>query len=305
MRRLRHCLHFGGLALLALSITGCPPKLPAGQNAPSNTSSGQQGKQPNGQAGAWSDEKIAVQLALGNPTNAKRNENDRTNFLMQRPQYSLSYNDDNHTANWVSWHIESSDLGTVERGKFAPDPDLPSGYYPVTPKDYTGSGFDRGHLCPSADRTDTYENNDMVFFMTNIVPQAPGNNQGPWKMLEDYGRDLIRQGNEIYVIAGGAGRKGGRKGTIGKKRDYKIVVPETMWKVMVVLPEQTGNDLARMTAKTRVIAVLMPNVSTIRQDRWEKFRVSVADIERETGYTLLGNLPDSVRQNLKEKADND
>ena len=193
---------------------------------------------------------------------------ERTNYLMQRPQYSLSYNDDNHTANWVSWHVEARDLGTVERGKFAPDPELPSGYYPVTPRDYTGSKMDRGHLCPSADRTDTYENNDMVFFMTNIVPQAPGNNQGPWKLLEDYGRDLVRKGNEIYVIAGGAGRKGGNKGTIGKK--VKIVVPETMWKVMVVLPEQTGNDLARISAKTRVIAVMMTNASTVRQDKWEK-----------------------------------
>ncbi len=278
--------------LLALGITGCPKK--SGEPNASSTL-------PNVRKVAWSDDKTAVQLALGNPTNAQHNESNRTNYLLQRPQYSLAYNDDNHTANWVSWHVESHDLGSVQRGTVQPDPDLPSSYYPVTPRDYTGSGFDRGHLCPSADRTDTFENNAMVFYMTNIVPQAAGNNQGPWKLLEDYGRELVRTGNEIYVIAGGTGRNS-KKPNIGKK--VKIVVPETMWKVIVVLPEQTGNDLARITSKTRVIAVMMPNVSTIRHDPWEKFRVSVADVEKATGFPLLSNLPDNVQHDLKQKVDN-
>lgn len=301
MRQKYQWFYGGGFAALAFLLTGCPPKPPAELNTPGITPNGQP---TNGQqTAAWNNDRAAMQLALGNPNNAQKNESDRTNFLMQRPQYSLAYNDDNHTANWVSWHIGSDDLGTVERGKFAPDPDLPSGYYPVTPRDYTGSGFDRGHLCPSADRTGTYEDNDAVFSMINIVPQAPGNNQGPWKLLEEYGRNQVRSGKELYVVAGGAGRKGGKKGTIGKK--VKIVVPETMWKVMVVMPEQSGNDLVRINSQTRVIAVMMPNVSSIKPDRWEKYRVSVADIERETGYTLLSNLPDNIESDLKQKVDDE
>lgn len=295
MRRKCNWLYGGGFAALAILLTGCPAKPPTNGNSPSTT--------PSGQKTTWSDDRVAMQLALGNPNNARKNEGDRTNFLMQRPQYSLAYNDDNHTANWVSWHVGSEDLGTVERGKFMPDRDLPSGYRAVTPRDYTRSGYDRGHLCPSADRTANYEDNDAVFTMTNIVPQAPGNNQGPWKFLEDYGRDQVRSGKELYVIAGGAGRKSGSKGTIGKKT--KIAVPETMWKVMLILPEQSGNDVARIDSRTRVIAVMMPNVSTIREDKWEKYRVSVADIERETGYTLFSNLPDNIERDLKQKADGD
>jgi endonuclease G, mitochondrial len=261
------------------------------------------GGQTGGQKTAWSDDRTAIQLALGNPSDARPDENQRTNFLIQRPQYSLSYNEERHTANWVSWHVEAADLGTVERGKFAPDQELPVGFYPVTPRDYTGSGMDRGHLCPSADRTGSYEDNDAVFSMINIIPQAPGNNQGPWKLLEDATRDWVREGNEVYVVAGVNGRKGGNKGTIGKKRDARIVVPETVWKILLVLPEQTGNDLARINGRTRAVAVIMPNVSSIRGDRWEKYRVSIADVERETGLRFLTSLPDNIAQDLKQKAD--
>ena len=48
----------------------------------------------------------------------------------------------------------------------------------------------------------------MTFYMTNILPQAPGNNQGPWVQLENYERELASGGNELYVISGGSGSKG-------------------------------------------------------------------------------------------------
>lgn len=302
MLRLREIIVCGSIAALMLSGLGCPPKPPAELNPPNGTTPPRGGQSGDSKT-AWSDDRTAIQIALGNPSDAKPDPSQRTNYLVQRPQYALSYNDDNHTANWVSWHVEAADLGTVERGKFMPDPELPSDFYPVTPRDYTGSGMDRGHLCPSADRTATYEDNDAVFSMINIVPQAPGNNQGPWKLLEDYTRDLVRSGSEVYVVAGGSGRKGGPKGTVGKKRDAKIVVPAMMWKIMLVLPEKTGNDLARISGQTRAIAILIPNVSTVRQDKWEKFRVSIADVERETGLHLLSNLPENVQRDLKQKAD--
>jgi hypothetical protein len=59
----------------------------------------------------------------------------------------------------------------VRRSKFAPDPDLPEGFFQVRPNDYRGSGFDRGHMCPSGDRTATKEDNEATFYVTNMVPQ--------------------------------------------------------------------------------------------------------------------------------------
>ncbi|RYG62776.1 hypothetical protein EON80_22485, partial [bacterium] len=88
-------------------------------------------------------------LLLGNPTSAGQSPD---NYLLERPQYSMSYNRTKGGPNWVAWHTDASDLGDTERGKFVPDPELPAGWQ-IRPADYKGTGYDRGHLCPSGDRT--------------------------------------------------------------------------------------------------------------------------------------------------------
>ena len=91
-------------------------------------------------------------LRYGNPSNA--NLEDIYNYLLEKPQYALSYNCNTSTANWVSWQLNDSWLGRVERSDdFRPDPDIPENCYAVRPNDYRGSGYDRGHLTPSGDRT--------------------------------------------------------------------------------------------------------------------------------------------------------
>lgn len=235
---------------------------------------------------------LETHFALGNPSNAVADSSQRENFLITRPQYTLSYNDKKRHANWVSWHLCARDLGNIERGRFQPDSSLPNGFYPVTPAAYTNSGYDRGHLCPSGDRTDTVENNNATFLMTNIFPQTGDNNQGPWRVLEDYCRSLTEHGNELYIIAGGSGKREVlSKGNVN--------VPKNTWKIVVILPEADGDDLKRMNRTTRVIAVLMPNVEGIKGNDWRRYQVSVERIERETGYRFLTNLPADVQSALK------
>src|SRR4030095_7067905 len=95
-------------------------------------------------------------LTMGNPSNAVHNIAQPNNYLMEKPQYSLSYNRDTGEANWVSWHLSSSWLGSAARqNDFRADTTLPTGWYQVQATDYSGSGFDRGHMCPSADSTIT------------------------------------------------------------------------------------------------------------------------------------------------------
>ena len=126
---------------------------------------------------------------------------------MEKPEFALSYNRDRGTPNWVSWHLDFFWTGSLQRNDtFRPDPAVPSDWYRVLPTDYTGSGFDRGHMVPNADRD--YENsipiNQATFLMSNIVPQAPDNNQGPWATMENDLRSLLND-NELYVISGPAG----------------------------------------------------------------------------------------------------
>jgi endonuclease G, mitochondrial len=125
-----------------------------------------------------------VNLTMGNPSKATPDPKNAENYLILRPQYALSYSRTRAIPNWASWQLSQSWLGSAKRqNDFRPDPDLPSDWYHVTTKDYTGSGFDRGHMVNSEDRGGTKEDNSSTFLMTNILPQAPDNNQGAWEVL--------------------------------------------------------------------------------------------------------------------------
>ncbi len=234
----------------------------------------------------------SVHLALGNPSGAVSDPGQPANYLISRDQYALAYHRDRGTAIWVSWHLQASDLGDVERysGPFIPDSSLPSGWYQVRHGDYTGSGYDRGHMVPSADRTASPADNQATFILTNILPQAPANNQGPWADLENYLRDQVRSGDEAYIIAG-------PQGTAGTIAGGAVTVPAAVWKVAVLLPAGE-NDLARMGRDASVIAVLMPNDQSVEGRSWREYTTSVACIEALTGLDLLDALEDSVEAAL-------
>lgn len=232
-------------------------------------------------------------LGLGMPSNASESTPD--DYLISRPQYALSYNRSRAIPNWVAWHLDASDLGDTDRSQFAPDPSLPKGWTRITPNDYRNIGYDRGHMCPSGDRTSSKGANQVTFFMTNIVPQAADNNQGPWADLEDYCRLLARDGDELYIVAGVAG-------PYSDSSNGKVSVPSYTWKVITVLPEG-DDDAGRVGAKTRVIAVLLPNENGIRDRDWKSFRVPASQIEKATGYTFLSKVDPSVRAQLTARAD--
>ena len=102
-------------------------------------------------------------MALGNPSGAATNAALRTNYLLARNQYALSYNDDTHQANWVSWNYSSADSGSSGRTEaWAVESELPSGYLKIGIATF-GTGWDRGHMCPSGDRTFSTADNEYTF----------------------------------------------------------------------------------------------------------------------------------------------
>jgi endonuclease G len=235
-------------------------------------------------------------LTMGNPSNAVTNVAQPLNYLMQKPQYALSYNRDNGEANWVSWHLDNSWLGSTPRqDDFRADTTLPAGWYRVQATDYSGSGFDRGHMCPSADRTITVTANSATFLMTNMIPQLPANNQGVWANLESYCRTLVSQGNELYIISGGHGLQ-------YFIANGHVAVPAQTWKVIIVLPNGT-NDVGRVTTTTRTIAVVIPNSGTIGSD-WRTYRVSVDQVEAITSFDFFSNVPSSIQNVIEATVDN-
>lgn len=236
-----------------------------------------------------------VHLTMGNPSSAVTDVNFPHNYLMEKSTYALSYHRDDRRPNWVSWHLDSSWLGSTPRqDDFRPDTTLPAGWYRVLATDYSGSGYDRGHMCPSGDRTRTVSDNSSTFLMTNMIPQAPDNNQQTWASLESYCRTLANQGNELYIISGG-------HGTSGFIGSGVIALPTTTWKVIMVLPSGT-NDVTRVSTSTRVIAVSMPNQNGISTD-WRSFRVSVDFVENVTGYDFFSNVPTAIQDVIESTVD--
>ncbi len=245
-------------------------------------------------------------MVMGNPSNATTDVANPTNYLLPKGQYVMSYHRDRGTPNWVSWHLDSSWLGTTPRqDDFRNDPSLPAGWYQVQSTDYSGSGFDRGHLTPSGDRTSSVADNSATFFMTNMMPQAPANNQGPWEPLESYCRTLVNQGNELYIIAGGAGTggSGSNGGTTNTVANGNVTVPSVTWKVIIVLPVG-ANDVDRVYKTTRTIAVIMPNSQSIGQATpWRNFRTSVDRVEALTGFNFFSNVRPQIQNLIERRVD--
>jgi endonuclease G len=241
---------------------------------------------------ATSEQAQAVYLALGNPSGAASDPN---NYLLVNNFMAISYNRDRGIPNWVAWRVTKADLGQLDReDSFRPDDRLPKGWARVTPSDYTGSGFDRGHVCPNADRYGSREAADSTFLMTNMTPQTPDLNRGPWQKLEAYLRTLVNRGSDVYIYAGVYGSKG--------KIKKKVTIPENNWKVAVVVP--AGTPVSAINESARVIAVDMPNVKGILNADWQIYRTTTRAIEQSTGYNLLSNLPQNVQDALETKIDN-
>ncbi|MDB4928558.1 MAG: hypothetical protein JWM10_1042 [Myxococcaceae bacterium] len=254
----------------------------------------------------------SVHLALGVPTDASSQDE----LVLVKPQYVVSYNRFRNDPNWVAWRLTAADLGTVGRTQrtFSPDPQLPDGVYRVHHRDYAGSGYDHGHLCPSAERTATFDDNAATFLTTNIVPQRHAINAGAWESLERWSVEKAREGWDLFIVAGGrwdpscatdssplGAVPGDACPSVGRSPDpaRRVAIPISTWKVIVLVPR--GHGLDAVTAGTPVVAVEMPNEAGSGHD-WERYAVSVDELEARTGYDFLNLVAGAVQQRIEAAA---
>jgi DNA/RNA endonuclease G (NUC1)/PKD repeat protein len=238
-------------------------------------------------------------LEFGTPADGDASDD----ILIARPQYALSYNAARGGPNWVAWNLNATQFGAAPRCDcFSPDPALPPEVYHVVDLDYRNGGYDRGHMTMSEDRTTTYQENARTFYLTNVLPQAAENNQGPWVAFEIYANDLARvSGKELYILAGG--EYGPSPASL--KGEGKVQIPEYTWKIVVVVNGGAGLADVAAPSDLQVLAVRMPNLTTpgvpgsavgIRDLPWDTFTTTVDAIEAATGYDFLAALPDRVER---------
>ena len=145
--------------------------------------------------------------------------------------------------------------------------------------DYSGSGYDLGHLCPAADLTLNKTSMSETFYLSNMTPQIHGFNAGVWSRLETKVREWAIQYDGIYVVAGGVLNE--NLGTIGAN---KVTIPKSYYKI--VYCEKEG-----------MIGFILPNQSSSLS--LDKFVVSVDYIETLTGIDFFSGLDDKIESQLE------
>lgn len=227
-------------------------------------------------------------LEFGTP----RDDTPDDDYLMRKRQYALSYNPRRNGANWVAWNLNRTHFGAAPRSNaFTADPELPRRFARVITSDYSGSGYSRGHMVRSEERTATPADNAATFLLTNILPQTQDLNAGPWLGLERYLQEQAqRGGREIYVIAGGIYPP--RPETLNGRG--KVAIPTRTWKIAVLLPYGQGLRDVTSARQLRVIAVDMPNETGIATRPWRDYQTTVDALEKATGYDFLDRLPDAI-----------
>ncbi|HEX8692235.1 MAG TPA: DNA/RNA non-specific endonuclease [Longimicrobium sp.] len=219
-----------------------------------------------------------------------RDANTADDLLLSKRTHYVSYNCARGRPNWVSWNLNKTHYGDAPRStSFYSDATLPSGCYRVVSSDYTNSGYDRGHMVRSEERTWSIDDNKQTFLMTNIVPQYHDLNGGPWARFEQYLQDLAQnQNKEIYVIAGATGNRGTLNGA------GKVQIPTYTYKIALIMPYGQGLANVTSTSSITVIAVDMPNNTGILSAPWTSYTTTVDDLEFYSGYNFLDKLPDSI-----------
>lgn len=204
---------------------------------------------------------------------------ERSQQIIKHLGFTISYNHDWRIPNWVAYELTAQevagDLGRYD--KFLPDP-LVNGD-PVVTKDYSNSGYDRGHMCPAADMKWSEQAMKESFYMTNICPQNHNNNAGDWKDLEELGRDLAAKYGNIYICCGPIVENTDTK--IGTVR--QIVVPQAFYKVLL---------RRKADGQWTAIGFVMPNRAGNRP--LMTYMLPIDEVEQQTGIDFFPALPDEI-----------
>ena len=212
---------------------------------------------------------------------------DRSEKVIRRTNYTVSYNRNWNLPNWVAWELNRNETkGKNNRNdEFTVDPDLAKANQ-VEPWDYSGSGYDRGHMCPAGDNHFDTQAMNECFYMSNMCPQNHELNTGKWNDLEIACRRWANRHGQVFIACGPIVDK--RKGKkIGKEHD--VLVPEQFFKVILITS----------TKPARAIGYIFENNGSDRPYK----TYTIDEIEKKTGIDFFPNLPDNIENIVESRYD--
>ena len=115
--------------------------------------------------------------------------------------YDVEYNAMTAIADRVEYYLSPSDFQGHRKAKrkaFKVDRRTPAPRAKTS--HYTNSGYQRGHLCPAADRSQDKTLYEETFLLSNVAPMSPALNLGAWKSTEDHTRHLSQVYRRVRVV---------------------------------------------------------------------------------------------------------
>lgn len=193
----------------------------------------------------------------------------------------------NSVTNWNRNNWKNTEWGG---DPFQPDPDLPADVRTEL-EQYRRSGYDRGHICPSADRLNSKDANEQTFYLSNMHPQINAFNAGVWLNMEN----KIRVWNQpsfrdtLYVVKGGT-IDGDDK--IIRITDKGLPVPKYFF--MAILCKNKDSSQSGYKAMAFWVE------HTANQDTdLRKYVISIDELEEKTGIDFFCNLPDDIEEKVE------
>lgn len=209
-----------------------------------------------------------------------------TGSIVAHDYYTLSYAEAFEQAEWVAYELAKKHLSSnkMERPLFVEDKKVKTGSADY--RNYKGSGYDKGHLCPAADRKFTFEAFNETFLTSNISPQDHQFNAGIWNFLEQKTRYWARKYDGVYVVTGGVLKQG--LPSIGKE---EVAVPAEFYKIIMDSSEGTY----------KVIAFLIPHEPVTGS--YFNYVVTIDEIEARTGIDFFPKLSEEIAIPLESTID--
>jgi len=221
-----------------------------------------------------------------------------THFDNGEVNYSVEWDSVKRSCRWSAYELYASNRAThtqryrAGRGEvqYPTDPDLHCSTAWTSDDDpFWNTGYQHGHLCPSADRLNSRTSNYQTFYLTNMMPQLPGFNEDVWANMEIWVRNQISTSSSdtLFVVKGG---------TIDNANQYEpttvhgMIIPKYYY-MAILMHNSSGYKAMGFWIEHKA--------SKDNGSALAKYVVNIDTLEQHTGIDFFCNLPDDTENHIE------